>query len=198
MAVGPIMGLQTNRAGMTSRRNAFWAVPITLLLVLSACSDSGQLTPGEASKGQTLVVGIEEIIRVQELRFQGTDQKHYLVTPSNRDNELVAVRLTVSNEDAAVVQMIVNEEAAQLRGFGPNERYQLLDLYRLDELSGENLQVVEGSHPSENLYVPFIAGPIELQQGLSVVGWVVFEVPNGIKLRQMRWGAGDTVFVGGG
>ena len=192
------MNRLTNRARITTWRKALWPLSIMLLLVLAACSDPGLLTVGEASQGETLIVGIEDIKRVQELRFQGNDEKHYLVVPASRDNELVLLQLNVHNQRSAVVQMIVDEEAAQLRGFGPNERYQLLDLYGLDELSEDNLQIVEGSHPSENLYVPFIAGPILLPQGEGVVGWVVFEVPKGLKLRMMRWGAGDTVFVGGG
>ena len=148
-----------------------------------------------AREGENLIIGIEDIELVQEVRFQGTDEKHYLVVPSSSDNELVVLRLNVYNQGAAVVQMTVDEEAAELRGVGPTERYKLLDLHRLDELSQENLQVLGDPHPSENLYVPFIAGPIELQQGLSVVGWVVFEVPEGTELTELRWSAGDTVCI---
>ena len=115
----------------------------------------------------------------------------------------MAARIQVHNDDATRILLSIDEDAAELRGFEREERYAPLDLYDLVALTGTNVQVVEGTHPSEDVFVPFLAGPISvggvdgLPEGHSVTGWMVFEVPKGVKLREMRWGAGDVVFVSG-
>jgi len=176
---------------------------LLLPAVLVACSDSGPLPIGRPAKGDSLIVTIELVERVQEIRFLGNDAVHYLVKPSVGGNELVAARIQVHNGEATRILLNIDEDAAELRGFEREERYAPLDLYDLDALTGTNVQVVEGTHPSEDVFVPFLAGPISvggvdgLPEGHSVTGWMVFEVPKGVKLREMRWGAGDVVFVSG-
>ena len=179
------------------RRPAFIILPLLVLFLIGACSDSGLLPVGKRSKGSTLIIGIEEITRVHEIRFLGLDQNHYLVVPASSANELVVMRLVVFNQDSTRVVMTVDEEAAQLRGVETNEVYKPLNLYLPgEELAGkENVMVVQESHPAENRYAPIIAGPIELPQNNAIDGWMVFEVPKGAKLREMRWDAGDTVFI---
>ncbi len=94
--------------------------------------------------------------------------------------------------------MTVDEEAAELRGEGPNEKYGVVDVTPENQV---NVSVVEESHPSEDLILPFIAGSIALDgvpglpQGHSVEGWVVFEVRKGAKLQELRWPAGDNVCI---
>ena len=179
------------------RRPAFLVLPLLVLFIIGACSDSGLLPVGKAAKGNTLIIRIEDIARVQEIRFLGNDQNHYLVVPAHSANELVVLRLSVHNAEATRVVMTVDEEAVELRGVNANEAYRPLDLYLPEEelVAKEYARVVQESHPSENRYTPIIAGPINLPQGNSVDGWIVFEVPKGARLREMRWDAGDTVFI---
>ena len=139
--------------------------------------------------------------------YAETDLKHYLVVPTDDANELVVLRLFVFNEDATRVVMTVDEEAAELRGFGTGEVYKpmVLSLPREELIAKENVELVQESHPSEDRYScippeedPYtctLTGSIELPQSHSVRGWMVFEVPRGAKLREMRWDAGDTVFI---
>ena len=163
---------------------------------LQGDGDGGLLPIGRGGKGETLVIGIEDINRVQEIRYEGTDQQHYLLAPASQENELVVIRLNVHNAQATTIFLTVDESAAELRGFENDESYNPLSLHQI-EVNGKNLRVVEGSHPAENRYVPFIAGPIDLPQGHSVIGWVVFEVPRGTRLRELKWDAGDTVYIRG-
>ena len=183
-------------------RSPLFALPALLLpLLLVACADTGTLPIGRAAKGDSLIVTIELVHRVQEIRFLGTDGVHYLVTPEVGGNELIAARIQVHNDEATRILLAVDEEAAELRGFGREERYAPLDMYDLEALKSTHVRVVEEGHPSEDRFVPFLAGPIRvggvdgLPEGHSVTGWMVFEVPQGTKLREMRWGAGDVVFV---
>ena len=196
-------------AGNMVRQGARWSLfrwaallllPLVLLLAAGGCSnDAGGLPLGLASKGTTLIISVQDIKRVQEIRYLGTDELHYLVVPSNVENQLVALLLNIHNQDAARVLMTVDEEAAELRGEGPNEKYGVVDVTPENQV---NVSVVEESHPSEDLILPFIVGSIALDgvpglpQGHSVEGWVVFETPKGIRPTTLRWAAGDIVFIG--
>ena len=154
---------------------------------------------GRASKGNTLIISVQDIKRVQEIRYLGGNGLHYLVSPSDPEKQLVALLLIIHNQDAARVIITVDEKAAELRGEGPDDRYGVVDVSPENE---RNVRVVGETHPSENLLVPFIAGSIEkdgvpgLPQGHSVEGWVVFEAPEGIRLTALRWEAGGIVFIG--
>ena len=88
-------------------------------------------------------------------------------------------------------------KAVELRGVNSNEVYTPVNLFLPKEelLDKQNVTGVQETHPSENRYTPIIAGPIELPQNNAIDGWIVFEVPKGAKLREMRWDAGDTVFI---
>ena len=170
-----------------------------ILLAVLACSNGDAVGPGDGARGRTLLVSINEIKRVSEIRYLGNDLVHYLVTPSIRENELVAIKLDVHNSDATRVLMTVGTEGAvELRGFGVDESYNHIDVSLINSI---NVTTVEGTHPSENQMVPFIADPVALNgepglpQGHSIVGWVVFDVPKGTRLRELKWDSGDTVYV---
>ena len=174
-----------------------WPALLLLPLILVACSDSGLLPEGFGNRGESLTINLEEIHRLQEIRYEGTDENHYLLAPSSKDNEFITLRLDVHNVDSTSVLLTLDEEAAELRGFGTNETYKPLDVYL------KSIQVAE-AHSAENLYVPFLAGSIEkdgvpgLPQGHSVIGWMVFEVPKGTRLRELKWTEGDTVYLKSG
>ena len=160
---------------------------------------AGGIPLGRASKGNTLIISVQDIKRVQEIRYLGGNGLHYLVSPSDPEKQLVALLLIIHNQDAARVIITVDEKAAELRGEGPDDRYGVVDVSPENE---RNVRVVGETHPSENLLAPFIVGSIEkdgvpgLPQGHSVEGWVVFEAPEGIRLTALRWVAGDIVLTG--
>ena len=172
---------------------------LLILLGVVACSNGDAVGPGDGARGRTLIVSINEIRRVSEIRYLGNDLVHYLVAPSSRENELVAIKLDVHNSEATRVLMTVGTEGAvELRGFGVDESYNHIDVSLSNNI---NVTTVEETHPSENQMVPFIADPVALNgepglpQGHSIIGWVVFEVPKGTRLRELKWDSGDTVFV---
>lgn len=170
-----------------------WPALALVMLAFVACSGGEGLPVGKAFRGDALIISFEEVKRASEIRYYGLDEKHYLVVPSSLDNELVAIRLGVHNDRATRVLIDVTEETGELRGFAHDEKWGLVDVTPENE---ENVRVVETSHPNEDLFVPFISGSMELPQGFSVDGWIVFEVPKGIKLKEMRWEAGgDVIFI---
>ena len=184
-----------NIINLGAHRRFFWTVFLLVPVLLVACSGEAVVSVGQAGKGDSLIIRVEDIKRLPEIRYEGTDKKHYLIVPSSQDNELVALNLLVYNEESSRILMTVDEESAELRSFGPGESYTLLGLTPENE---RNVRIVETTHPSENLYVPFIAGPIELPIRHQIVGWIVFDVPKGTKIREIRWDAGgDTLYIRG-
>ena len=118
---------------------------------------------------------------------------HYLVTPSSADNELVAINVQVYNREANTVAMEIVGDAVELRGFGIDEAYTLLDVTANNTV---NVSTTPDSHPSENRYTPFVRGTVSnLPLGNSLLGWIIFEIPKGAGLRELKWDTGDTVFI---
>ena len=165
-------------------------LPLLTLLIITACSDDGTLPVGSQFRGNTLFIRIEEMNKVQEIRYQGTDRKHYLVAPSSRDNELLALRLVIQSPEANIIQFTVDADAAVLNGFNPGEEYMVLDVTPSNEV---NVREVDASHPSEGRFTPFIRGPYTLEKDHAITGTIVFEIPEGAGVRSMRWEAGDSV-----
>lgn len=193
-----MQNLPNNKATVNAKR---WVLPflsLLVLLTLTSCSEDSLLPVGVARQGETLIISVDEIVKLQELRYQGTDLRHYLVTPSSNANQLVALLLNVHNAAATNVLMTVDEKSAELRVINPPGSHYLI-IPTPDNMA--NVRVVEDTHPSENQYVPFISGPIGvgdahgLPKGYSVVGWVIFEVPKGSRLKELKWDEGDTVFI---
>ena len=176
---------------------------LAALLALAACGGSDILPVGSGGEGETLVIRVEDTTRLEEIGYLSNDQEHYLVKPANVDNELVALKLTVHNRDASTVLIEVDEKAAEIRGFRVDEEYDLLDL---TPDNTANVSVILEAHATEGLYSPFITGPIldprdgkpGLPQGYSIIGWVVFEVPKGLLIREVKWTAGDTIYLRSG
>ena len=148
--------------------------------------------------GDTLTIRLEEIQRTPEVRFQGGDQAHYLLTPTSGDNELVMVRLTIWNTKTSTAIFTVDSEAAELRGL---RAYEPLDV------NASKVEVPQ-AHSSESKFarthpalpeeppsVLFLLGPVELPKDHLLAGWLVFEVPKGTGFRELKWQAGDTVYL---
>ena len=167
---------------------------MVLLLPLLVMACSGEDLPiGRSFKGNTLVIVIEEIQRVKEVIYQGTDLNYYKVTASDKNNELVAIRLALKNDQANRIVFTVDEGDVELRG---TEREQEFKTLNVDRLS-----VRVQDHPSENRFVPFLWNPhvreqpFELEQNFGLEGWLLFDVPKGTKLRELKWDAGETVYI---
>jgi hypothetical protein len=176
-------------------------VMVTLLLVSSACSETSP-TKGTWFAGDTLQINLVELKRTIELRYPGTNGRHYLVSPSKPDLELVMVRLDIRNARASKSIFTIDTEAATLMGA---DIYN--DVYVPIDVDSRRIEVSE-AHASENEFarvstscpatvpcVLFLRGPVELLQNFQLMGWMVFEVPKDAELREFKWQAGDTIYM---
>ncbi len=53
------------------------------------------------------------------------------------------------------------------------------------------LQAGGGAVPGQG----FLLGSVQLDKGYGVEGWMVFEAPEGIEFRELRWRAGDSITI---
>ena len=161
-----------------------WLALGLLLLLASACTSTSP-THGQWYPGGPLAINIQELLRVPELHFQ-RDELNYVIRPEE-GNELVALHLLVRNREADRLYMTVDDQSVELRGFD-DDKYLPLDYM----VRGAKL---EGDPDLEIRFEPFIWGKIELPKDYQVDGWLIFEVPKGTKLRQMKWVTGGPVFI---
>ncbi len=159
---------------------------------------SGSSLPlGTTLKGKTLIVSIEKINRVSEIRTRAStgDASHVLIAPTDPNNELVTLQFNVWNDEASVVFLNMKGDAIEVRGSLPDDRFTMIDISAVDS---ENVQLIAGPLPAQDdrYKEGFLTGVIELPQGNGLLGgWTVFEVPKGMEVTKVRWGAGgDVIF----
>lgn len=109
---------------MICRCSLFWLVPVSMVFVLAACSNtSGSL--GQAHKGRILAVTVMEIDRTDELRYSTIDPsdeiRKWRMQPSREGLELVLMRIIVANDDAVNAIFVADQQAALIRGFSQDD-----------------------------------------------------------------------------
>ena len=186
-------------------------LPALMAVLLAAC---GSATPGvgQVVGGDTLVIRLDEYERTQELRYLGCDNAHYAVTPSQAGHELLMVKLTIWNNRARSVLLTLDSEASELRGTGPRENFAPIDVDGMktatespteDQIERERHFARPGARGgyyhcgqwTTSPEVQFLQASVDLTQGNSLSGWIAYEIPFGTQLREIRWGAGDTIYI---
>ena len=147
------------------------------------------VSTGQFYKGRTLHVSVAAMHRLPELRYsvakRDGELTHLRIASSRDTMELVVVRVKVQNHTATSTVFTVDKEWAQLRDFNSN-RYFLLDVDEGAEVvtgppgpKSESREVLElESDGTFSANRDFIRGPIKLQKGTGLDGWIVFEAPN--------------------
>lgn len=164
------------------------------------------VSTGQFYKGRTLHVSVAAMHRLPELRYsvakRDGELTHLRIASSRDTMELVVVRVKVQNHTATSAVFTVDKEGAQLRDFN-SDRYFLLDVDESAEVvtgppgpKSESREVLElepdGTFSANR---GFIRGPIKLQKGTGLDGWIVFEAPKETRFRDFRWVAGDSVTI---
>ena len=124
------------------------------------------------------------------------------VAPSQDGLELVVVHLKVQNHTATSVLLDVNQHAAQLTDILSN-KYFPIDVGVLGKqvdsppARGSRSEQVLELEPDGRFDATkgFIRGPVELQRGMGLDGWMVFEAPPETKFREFKWRAGDVLTI---
>ena len=176
----------------------FGLAVLLLPLITAACS-GGSSSLGLTFRGPILAITMVNIFTIPELAYTEEDGSPTLIVPTSNDNELVVIHVRVQNHAAEEALLDIDAQPAELRTAG-DQRFKAInttqvgiptDQQRLDE----NLETLlkRGIQFPQGL---FIRGVQELKKGFELDGWLVFDVPKGSKLDQLRWEAGgDIIFV---
>ena len=206
--------LEGRRSPFTAGRLAAVAAIVVIggflawFLVTSVDFGGGSPLPlGKPLKGRTLIVQIDKLNRVSEVRVFRDTTSHYLVTPSDLANELATLQISVWNDEASIAVLNMEERALEVRGADSEDRFTMLevcaagaDLQARDDCAAnsENVRIVPGGISEQANRYPqgFLAGVIEIPEGRGLDGgWAVFEVPKELEIERVRWGAGgDVIF----
>ena len=190
---------------MGKRQSLFLILASLAVLALTGCSDASP-TFGQFFSGRTLVISVVGIERVSELRYTAVAEEdpptYVLLAPTQDDLELVVVHLKVQNHTATSALLNIDRQAAELRDMLSN-KYFPIDVGAIGQQvdtpptrGSRSEQVLEleadGSFPSTK---GFLRGPVELQRGMGLDGWMVFEAPPETKFREFKWRAGDNLTI---
>ena len=187
------------------------ALPMLLVLLLTACP-SPNPGVGQVVGGDTLIIRLDEYERTQELRYLGCDDNHYVVTPSEVGSELLMMKLTIWNDKARSVLLTLDAEASELRGTIAQQKFAPVDIDAMkresesptsDEIELERHYARPGARGGyyhcgtwiTSPEVQFLQSSVDLAQDNSLSGWIAYEVPVGTGLSEIRWAAGDTIYI---
>ena len=163
----------------------------TVLLLTLACSGTPRGT--EWYRGSNLVMRVTDLQQVDEVRYV-SGEKHYVIRPTEEGKVLAAVKMEMQNSEGNIAFLSIQEDSVTLRGQDREDYTAINYLERQVE--------VQESHPRENAFSPFLWGDVELPgkcgeplQACQLVGWLFFEVPEGLNPLLVLWEAADTIYI---
>ncbi len=124
-------------------------------------------------------MNISDVQVVDGVIYQDTNSEFYSVGPAMEGHHFIAARVTIWNIRSGILSLNIDEGAALLEGM-EGEKSLPVDPYE---------RRVPLSEPPAALspHLPFLWGPSELPQDFNISGWMVFEAPDGMELRQLKW-----------
>lgn len=184
-------------------QNRIKGLPVLFLLLgillmplsLIACSeDPVASTFGITFRGRILDVTLYDKVNLPEIVYKEDDGTYSVIKPSSPLNELVVFHARVDNFGATVVQMDIDSEPPVLR---------TADGVSIAAVNTSNMRVESNKqHYLEyrqmltdlGVRVPtaglFIRSLHEVEQDFGLEGWLVFDVPKGATLKDLKWSAG--------
>ena len=209
---------------MLSKTSRYILVVSLLMLVIAACSDVSSAL-GQRYRGKTLDVVIMGIERANQVAFPVTyrtggvktpsrcdpaapndsaldqplteETKHWEITPSSSELELVLLKLKVENHTATNAVVNIDERAAELRDFVQGKYFPI-------NVNDTMVEVGEPENPYDERSMVFLwnklsptgeGRAVELRRGCGLEGWLLFEAPIDTKFREFKWVAGDSLTI---
>ena len=209
---------------MLSKTSRYILVVSLLMLVIAACSDVSSAL-GQRYRGKTLDVVIMGMERANQVAFPVTyrtggvktpsrcdpadpndsaldqplteETKHWELTPSSSELELVLLKLKVENHTATNAVVNIDERAAELRDFVQGKYFPI-------NVNDTMVEVGEPENPYDERSMVFLwnklsptgeGRAVELRRGCGLEGWLLFEAPIDTKFREFKWVAGDSLTI---
>ena len=185
------------------RTNGIRGFPVLLLLLgillmplsLMACSeDPVAATFGIAFRGRILDVTLFDKVNLPEIVYEEDDGTYAVISPSNPLNELVVFHARVDNFGATLVQLDIESEPPVLRTTDDLSVASVNTKNAKIESDREHYLEYRQTLIDLGIKVPpgglFIRGLHEVKQDFGLEGWVVFDMPKGSTLKDLKWSAG--------
>ena len=161
---------------------------ILILSVLTLISCKQEITLVGKS-GRSLEILVDKPIKLENLDFAHLNGQYNRLFPKASNRILALVEITVINRTSTVVPIKIDEDASLLgdsRGqtikpVNPFENNQLINII---------------NEPINDIYSPLLWGDIELARNTQVSGWMIFDVPRGLRLNSFTWDEVDYIITG--
>ena len=155
--------------------------------ILAACGGGGG-EPGSISvTGRSLEIHAPKPQVVEKVAFLDGEGRHRLLRPIASNRQLAVVNVTVVNRTSTIIPLLVDPSAVEL-GDRRTRRIEAVDIFEI-------AKVIDEADPEEGNFVPFLWGEVELERNTQVSGWMVFDVPKGLKLHTLWWNEVDDIIA---
>lgn len=159
---------------------------LTMLGILAACGGSGE--PGSISvTGRSLEIHAPKPELVEKVAFLDNEGRHRLLRPIASNRQLAVVNVTLVNRTSTIIPLLIDPSAAEM-GDRRTRRIKAVDIF-------EAAEVIDTADPEEGNFVPFLWGEVDLERNTQVGGWMVFDVPKGLKLYTLWWNEVDDIIA---
>jgi hypothetical protein len=171
-------------------KGALIAVALTLsgIALTASCGDGG---PDQRFvKGRTLEIYYEAPVIVQSLVYN-SDGQDYLIEAEDPSKRIAVVKLIVANRNITHVPLRIDSESADIGNRRKSTKIKALDPY--DDAVRERTDASDSDEVDR--FTPFLWGSADVDKGFQAVGWMVFEIPVGLKLDSLWWKEADEILV---
>ncbi len=169
----------------------------TLFLALglaTACGGSDQ----RFSEGRSVGVLIEPVpVKVYDQIVYTEGGQSRVIRPTATNRQLAALSVTVINRTSTTTRILVNAEAAEL-GDRRSQRISALPPFEnaviadsVDNSNPDRILVLDSSLPDER----FLWGEVSLDRDFQIQGWIIFDVPKGLRLGTFWWNQIESVVI---
>jgi hypothetical protein len=153
----------------------FLALAIMLTVACGGDERPTSITLG----GRGLTMNVSDLQVIDGLVYQDTDNNFYNVGPAMEGHHFVAARVTIWNIRSGILSININEDAGILEGTEREKGLPVNPYERRVKLDERPAALSE--------HLPFLWGPSDLKQDFNITGWMVFEVPDGTEIAQLKW-----------
>jgi hypothetical protein len=194
-------GSLVERVQIGSPQEAYpWVLTgITVVSVISAFVLGYLIVTGEGRNinplyvaGRVLWIQVEKPFLVPAIHYQNPstagDLVNWQIAPENPENVMAMIKVTLINQQAAQVRVIIDEASARLVA-SSGQNYRPTNIVT----ASKPIESINGGLNQDNFVG--LWRPVTINTGENLVGWMVFEVPPDTEFREFRWEASDLITI---
>ena len=154
------------------------------ILTLISCKQEITLV---GKSGRSLEILVDKPLKLENLDYVHLNGQYNRLFPKASNRILALVEVTVINRTSTVVPIKIDEDASLL-GDSRGETIEPLNPFK-------NEQLIILNEPIKDIYSPLLWGDIELARNTQVSGWMIFDVPRGLRLNSFTWDEVDYIIT---